>query len=99
MTGFIISALAVVIGAVLLWYIAHDDMWFQVLRMCVAGIVCFGGLGTILFNNPYSDDLNIPSFWAGIIVGGIGLAMLLRIMCEVVATEIHKLKNDSDGTG
>jgi hypothetical protein len=91
----IIPALAVVLGAVLLWYIARDDMWFQVLRMCVAGIVCFGGLAGILFNNANSDDVN----WAGVIIGGIGLAMLLRIMCEVVATEIHKLKNDSDGSG
>ena len=100
MIYFILNAIAATLGVVILWHVVRDNMRFQVLRMCVAGMVCFAGLAAMLVTRPIGEDPN-PSggLLFGIFIGGIGLAMLLRIMCEVLAAEIHKVKQDSGGNG
>jgi len=98
MIYFILNAIAVTLGVVILWLVVRDNMRFQVLRMCVAGMVCFAGLAAILVTRPIGEDQHTGLLF-GILIGGIGLAMLLRIMCEVLAAEIHKVKQDSGGNG
>ncbi len=100
MIYYILYAISATIGAAFFWYVVRDNMMFQVLRMCVAGMVCFAGFAAMLATRPIGDDPNPGSgLFFGIFIGGIGLAMLLRIMCEVLAAEIHDVKQDSGGTG
>ena len=100
MIYFILNAIAVTLGVVILWLVVRDNMRFQVLRMCVAGMVCFAGMAAILVTRPIGEDPNPGGgLLFGILIGGIGLAMLLRIMCEVLAAEIHNLNQDSEENG
>ncbi len=51
--------------------------------MCVAGVGCFGGLALVVTGG--------SSEWIviGVLVGGIGLATLLRFMSQLIADEIN----------
>ncbi len=100
MIYYTLNAIGVTLGIVILWHVVRDNMRFQVLRMCVAGMVCFAGLAAMLVTRPIADDPNPGGgLLFGIFIGGIGLAMLLRIMCEVLAAEIHNVKQNSGGNG
>ena len=70
------------------------DENFQFLRMCVAGVGCFGGLAAVIVGGvDKKEDTIIP----GVVVAGLALAVLLRIMSQLIAAEINKGKRDSDG--
>tara|TARA_B100000809_G_C15047096_1_gene497629 strand:+ start:675 stop:884 length:210 start_codon:yes stop_codon:yes gene_type:complete len=69
-------------------------MWIQTLRMCVAGAVCFAGLTTILVHAEAADN---PYIMVGVVVAGVGLAMLFRISIDVLAVKITQNNtNDPD---
>jgi hypothetical protein len=76
--GEVVVSLAFV---ALLYFLIKSKNRF--LRMCVAGAGCFGGLALVV-NGGSSEWIVI-----GVLVGGIGLATLLRIMSQLIADEIN----------
>jgi hypothetical protein len=62
------------------------------IRMCIAGVGCFAGLFLIQFAvSERKEGLFVP----GVILGGVGLAMLLRFGIDLLAMQINNLKQDS----
>jgi hypothetical protein len=80
------------IGLIYFLFKSRDEK-FQFLRMCVAGVGCFGGLAAVIVGVDRREDAIIP----GVVVAGLALAVLLRIMSQLIASEINKEKRDSDG--
>ncbi len=60
------------------------------LRMCVAGASCFGGLALIV------NGANAITNIIGVIVGGVGLATLLRFLSQLIVDEINHETGDSE---
>jgi len=65
-------------------------------KLCVAGAGCFAGLALIIYGVPLTKEAEIIT---GVIVGGIGLANLVRFMSKSIASEINNGKRDSNEPG
>jgi len=59
----------------------------------VASVSCFDGLAAVIVSIDKKEDAIIP----GVVVAGLALAVLLRIMSQLIAAEINKGKRDSNG--
>ena len=58
--------------------------------MCVAGASCFGGLALVVQGADAITNI------IGVIVGGIGLATLLRFLSQLIGDEINHEKGGSE---
>ena len=78
--------LAEIVVVLILFVVIYFTIKSQnpILRMCVFAVTCFIGLAAVTHGE------STVSIMIGVVAGGIGLAMLLRFMCELIALEINK---------
>jgi predicted tellurium resistance membrane protein TerC len=94
MIAYFVSSIIGLLAIGLIYFLFKSrDEKFQFLRMCVASVGCFGGLAAVIVGVDKKEDAIIP----GVVVAGLALAVLLRIMSQLIASEINKGKRDSDG--